>query len=81
MRRLADQGRTVLVVSHRLRLAETADVVAVLDAGRIVETGTPADLAGRDGPYRRLLASVDDTRRMTMRPGRREMTIVRRPSA
>ena len=53
VRRLAARGRTVLVVSHRLRLAEIADVVAVLDAGRIVETGSPADLAGRDGPYRR----------------------------
>jgi ABC-type multidrug transport system fused ATPase/permease subunit len=60
VRRLAGQGRTVLVVSHRLRLAETADVVALLDAGRIVETGSPVDLAGRDGTYRRLLASRDD---------------------
>jgi ATP-binding cassette subfamily C protein CydD len=60
VRRLADQGRTVLVVSHRLRLAEIADIVAVLEAGRIVETGSPTDLAGRDGPYHRLLASRDD---------------------
>ena len=57
--RLAARGRTVLVVSHRLRLAELADVVAVLDAGRVVEAGPPAELAAREGPYRRLLDSVD----------------------
>ncbi len=48
--------RTVLIVSHRLRLVSTADVVVVLDAGRVVETGRPAELALRDGPYRRLLS-------------------------
>ncbi len=58
--RLAARGRTVLVVSHRLRLAETADDIVVLDHGRVVETGAPADLAGRDGPYRRLLAAAAD---------------------
>ena len=47
----------MLVVSHRLRLAAVADLVAVLDAGRVVESGPPADLAGRDGAYRRLLAT------------------------
>jgi ATP-binding cassette subfamily B protein len=47
--------RTVLVVSHRLRLAAVADEVAVVDAGRIIESGPPADLARRDGAYRRLL--------------------------
>ncbi len=48
--------RTVLLISHRLRLAARADLVAVLHAGVAVEVGPPAELAGRDGPYRRLLA-------------------------
>ncbi|MEA2027118.1 MAG: ATP-binding cassette domain-containing protein, partial [Chloroflexota bacterium] len=48
-------GRTVLIIAHRLRLAQRADRVAVLDAGRVVENGAPADLLGVDGPYRRLV--------------------------
>lgn len=47
--------RTVLIVSHRLRLVSIADSVVVLDQGRVVEAGAPADLERRDGPYRRLL--------------------------
>ena len=54
IRRMAGP-RTVLVVSHRLRLAAVADEVAVIDAGRVIESGPPADLARRDGAYRRLL--------------------------
>lgn len=50
--------RTVLVVSHRLRLASVADVVVVLDRGRVIETGPPATLSDRDGPYRRLLIAA-----------------------
>ena len=52
--------RTVLIVSHRLRLVSTADLVVVLDGGRVVETGRPAELAGRDGRYRGLLAAGGD---------------------
>jgi len=47
-------GRTVLVIAHRLRLAQRADRVIVLDRGRVVETGPPALLLANDGPYRRL---------------------------
>ena len=54
IRRLAGP-RTVLVVSHRLRLASVADEIAVIDGGRVAETGRPSDLARRDGAYRRLL--------------------------
>jgi ABC-type multidrug transport system fused ATPase/permease subunit len=48
---------TVLVVSHRIRLAEAADQVVVLEGGRAVEHGRPADLLGHDGPWSRLAAS------------------------
>ncbi len=48
------QGRTALVVAHRLTQAATADRVVVLDAGRVVETGRHAELITRSGPYARL---------------------------
>jgi ATP-binding cassette, subfamily C, bacterial CydD len=52
--------RTVLIVSHRLRLVSMADRIVVLDHGRVVESGSPVELAARVGPYRRLLAAGVD---------------------
>jgi ATP-binding cassette subfamily C protein CydD len=51
-------GRTLLIVSHRLWLAGSADVVAVLRAGRLVESGPPSELAGRGGAYAALLRAA-----------------------
>ena len=51
------RGRTVLLIAHRLRLAQRAHRIAVLDAGRVVEQGTHAELLAVEGAYRRL---VDD---------------------
>ena len=50
---LAAQGRhrTVVLVAHRLSSVETADRVAVLREGRLVELGTPAELASAGGWY------------------------------
>jgi thiol reductant ABC exporter CydD subunit len=48
-------GRTALIIAHRLRLAERADQVAVLQAGRVVQRGIPGDLLAAGGPYRRLV--------------------------
>ena len=45
-------GRTVIVIAHRLAMAERADYVLVLDAGRVAQAGTPADLLSTDGLYR-----------------------------
>jgi putative ABC transport system ATP-binding protein len=50
-------GRTTLTIAHRLSTAERADEVLVVDAGRVVQRGTHAELVGADGPYARLHAS------------------------
>jgi ATP-binding cassette subfamily B protein len=51
----ARRGRaTTLVIAHRLSTLAHADRVIVLDHGRIIQSGTPAELSRADGLYRRL---------------------------
>ncbi|MBI5771011.1 MAG: ABC transporter ATP-binding protein [Verrucomicrobia bacterium] len=45
------RGRTSFVVAHRLSTIRHADLVLVLDQGRVIERGTHAELLARGGPY------------------------------
>jgi ABC-type multidrug transport system fused ATPase/permease subunit len=51
------EGRTVVVIAHRLSTAERADRVAVIDAGGLAELGTHAELVAARGRYASLFAS------------------------
>jgi ATP-binding cassette subfamily B protein len=48
-------GRTVIAVAHRLSTLRDFDRIVVMDAGRIVQDGSPRALERSPGPYRELL--------------------------
>ncbi|RPI40936.1 MAG: ATP-binding cassette domain-containing protein, partial [Betaproteobacteria bacterium] len=50
------QGRTTLILAHRLSSVIGADRILVLETGRVADSGRHAELIARDGPYRRLMA-------------------------
>ena len=56
LERLAD-GRTVLLVAHRLASVVSANQIVVLDGGVVVERGTHAELSARQGLYAHLLGA------------------------
>jgi ABC-type multidrug transport system fused ATPase/permease subunit len=58
----AQPGMTVVIVAHRLSTVRTADVICVVNEGRIIEQGSHDDLIANDGAYsalvRRQMAST-----------------------
>ena len=52
--RRATRERTLLMVTHRVSSARLADRIAVIDAGRIVDTGSHTTLLARGGLYARI---------------------------
>ena len=53
---LLSQGRTTIVIAHRLATVRRADRIVVMEAGRVVATGTHEALVAEGGLYARLAA-------------------------
>ena len=49
------KNRTSLVIAHRLSTIQNADIIVVLEAGRIIEQGNPQELIAREGLYSKLV--------------------------
>jgi subfamily B ATP-binding cassette protein MsbA len=58
----ARQGRTSVVIAHRLTTIRNADLIVVLDRGRVVERGGWDELKDRGGAFSRLLAAAEQGR-------------------
>jgi ATP-binding cassette subfamily B protein len=64
----AAQGKTALVIAHRLSTVADAHAIVVLDGGRVVETGSHAELLARDGRYAQMwrLQQVEEVEAATV---------------
>jgi len=66
------QGRTLIVVAHRLHTIMQADRIVVLDKGCVAETGRHADLVAAGGLYARRWADYTETQAILMWPAQKE---------
>ena len=74
IRALADEGRTVLMVTHRMANAADADRVVVFDRGSVVEQGAHGKLMSANGTYAKLFRAQENVERV----GRRGVSSVSR---
>jgi ABC-type multidrug transport system fused ATPase/permease subunit len=51
-------GRTTLVIAHRLEQIQDADRVYVIEGGRVIESGSPRELAAANGVFTRLIEAA-----------------------
>jgi len=57
----ASEGRTAIIIAHRLSTVQNADVIAVIHHGRVMEQGTHQELLDRKGIYHGLVTSQMQT--------------------
>ena len=67
LRRLEEEraGKTNIIVSHRVSTLQFADQILVLDRGKVIQQGTPEELAKTEGLYRRIAALQSMERRVS----------------
>ncbi len=64
-------GRSSIIIAHRLATVRRADRVLVVERGRIVQSGPPAELQAADGPFRRLAGTLHTAEHPAPAPRRR----------
>lgn len=62
----ATEGRTTLLITHRLAGLDAVDEVIVLDGGQVVQRGTYAELVAADGPLRRMAERETESERLSL---------------
>lgn len=74
IRALANRGKTVIMVTHRMANATDADHVVVFERGRVAEQGTHAELMCANGTYTKLFHAQQTVENVGMRPQTQQLT-------